>query len=164
MRVESRQVVGSDSHRNSCTALTSSPEKKGGQSRRQGPIAHKAARVHAAGGPPKAAHGTPMVNSPFQLVHGMDQLLAQHNAGQPAVHCAPAPGQMLKKKARRPRLVWTDGLHLRFVLAVLQGRNVFTALALPSLTRSSCSRPEAFHLRHHHVGRGAGGVHLQQVD
>ena len=85
MRVESRQVVGSDSHRNSCTALTSSPEKKGGQSRRQGPIAHKAARVHAAGGPPKAAHGTPMVNSPFQLVHGMDQLLAQHNAGQPAV-------------------------------------------------------------------------------
>ena len=76
-----------------------------------------------------------MVNSPFQLVHGMDQLLARHNAGRPAVHCAPAPGQMLKKKARRPRLVWTDGLHLRFVLAVLQGRNVFTALArsLPSL-------------------------------
>jgi hypothetical protein len=26
-----------------------------------------------------------------------------------------------KKKARRPRLVWTDGLHLRFVLSIVQG-------------------------------------------
>jgi hypothetical protein len=31
------------------------------------------------------------------------------------------PAQNKKKKARRPRLVWTDGLHLRFVLSIVQG-------------------------------------------
>jgi hypothetical protein len=60
-----------------------------------------------------------MVNSPFQLVPGMDQLLSQHN--QTAAHCSTNAGKLLQKKARRPRLVWTDGLHLRFVLSVVQG-------------------------------------------
>jgi hypothetical protein len=35
------------------------------------------------------------------------------------------PGQKKKKKARRKRLDWTVGMHTRFVLSVVHGKNIY---------------------------------------
>jgi hypothetical protein len=101
-----------------------------------------------------------MVNSPFQLVTVMDQLLSHHN--QTAVQCSINTGQLHKKKTRRPRLVWTDGLHLRFVLSVVQG-----AALSPPQTRSNSppcfSRSETLHPGDYHVRRVPGRVYLKKI-